>query len=391
MTTEIKLLGNSCNLGCSYCYENPMRTAGNTRVSKGYDLQLALSVADEHLKKHPDQSGYAVFGGEGLLVPINDLEEIFKQSLEKYGRSGIQTNGTLITDHHIALFKKYNVSVGISTDGPNELNSLRVPLGGMSLEEATCATNDNIRKLVAAEIPVSVIITLHKENASKERLPRLLHFVEWLMDIGVKNGIIHLLEIDDVEAKKHELTDEENSDAMIALAHLFEKHSCAHFSPFHDIKNMMSAGKFSVGCVWKPCDPMNTPSVFGVEGNGQVSNCGMVNKEGIEWTKSKDYSPYVRPQILYYTDQDKKGCKDCPYFIACNGYCTGSAIDGDFRNRTVHCQTIKKMMTFYEDKAVRQGSIPFSKRKDRQKLESAYLNLIAHGQDFNTLSQLEGE
>ncbi|MNV09384.1 Anaerobic sulfatase-maturating enzyme [compost metagenome] len=389
MTTEIKLLGNSCNLGCSYCYENPMRFAGNTRVSKGYDIDLVLSLADQNLQNK--SGGYSVFGGEGTLVPIRDLERIFKEGFEKYGSSSIQTNGTLITDQHIELFKRYNVSVGVSTDGPNELNGLRTPLGGMTLEEATSRTNESIRRMIAAGVSVSVILTLHKENASPDRLPRLISFIKWLMQIGVRYGIVHLLEIDDLEAKKHELSEEENINAMISLSELFEENPESKFAPFCEIDEMMSHGNFKAGCVWKPCDPSNTPSVFGIEGNGQISNCGMVNKEGIEWTKSKDPSPFVRPQILYHTDQDKNGCKDCPFFIACNGYCTGSSIDGDFRNRTVHCGTIKKMMEFYENKAINSGFVPFSKRDDRKQLEEEYLNLAYEGSDLYDLSQLKKE
>ena len=50
---------------------------------------------------------FILFGGEPLLTDIDDLETIFKWGFEKYGGNGIQTNGTLITDRHIEMFKNY--------------------------------------------------------------------------------------------------------------------------------------------------------------------------------------------------------------------------------------------------------------------------------------------
>jgi uncharacterized protein len=68
---------------------------------------------------------FSLFGGEPLLIPENDLEEIWRWGFEEYGRNSIQTNGTLINDQHLRMFRQYNVSVGISIDGPGDLNSAR--------------------------------------------------------------------------------------------------------------------------------------------------------------------------------------------------------------------------------------------------------------------------
>jgi uncharacterized protein len=36
----------------------------------------------------------------------------------------MQTNGTLITEEHIRMFRQYGVQVGISLDGPGELKMM---------------------------------------------------------------------------------------------------------------------------------------------------------------------------------------------------------------------------------------------------------------------------
>src|SRR5262245_41911129 len=108
MTVEVTPLGIACNLSCTYCYQTPMRDAGNLGAGQ-YDR--------EAMKDAIRRTGQAftVFGGEPLLVPLPDLEELFRFGLEAYTArlaqnakqnqqpNGIQTNGALITDEHIAL------------------------------------------------------------------------------------------------------------------------------------------------------------------------------------------------------------------------------------------------------------------------------------------------
>ena len=56
-------------------------------------------------------------GGEPLILPKQELEKILKFAFDKTGQSSIQTNGTLIDDDHILMFKRYKTGVGISIDG----------------------------------------------------------------------------------------------------------------------------------------------------------------------------------------------------------------------------------------------------------------------------------
>jgi len=117
MTVELRPLGVHCNLACQYCYQNTQRAAGNLRAQ--YDMdRMKQALAEEGRE-------FSLFGGEALLVPEEDLEDLWSWGLQKFGSNSVQTNGTLITPRHIELFRKYNVSVGISIDGPGELNDIR--------------------------------------------------------------------------------------------------------------------------------------------------------------------------------------------------------------------------------------------------------------------------
>ena len=80
-----------------------------------------------HDRNRTEAEGHAftLFGGEPLLLPVEDLEHLWAWGLAKFGSNSVQTNGTLIDDEHVRLFKTYRVSVGISIDGPGALNDVR--------------------------------------------------------------------------------------------------------------------------------------------------------------------------------------------------------------------------------------------------------------------------
>lgn len=387
----MKPLGNTCNLACTYCYEEPMRLAGNIKTTSKYDINLMMAVADEGIRKGKAAEKYVMFGGEALLTPKKDLEIFFKASHAKYGGGIIQTNAALIDDEHIEIFKKYNVHVGVSLDGPGELNAMRVPAAkGQDVNEVTKKTIDNIYKLHKNNIDFAVIMTVHKLNGTGKNIDILLKFIQWLDSIGCKGGNLHMLEIDSEEAEKYALTKEENEQAFLKFADFFEQKENRHMNyyPFSEMKLMLYGKEAAQHCVFQSCDPLDTNSVYGVEGNGQVTNCGMVNKEGIDWTKSEDSNILFRDIVLYQTPEEYGGCKGCPWFIVCNGYCPGSSINSDWRNKTMYCSSLKKMFSYYDKKIESEGKVPFSKRPDRQEMEQLYLEKMLSGSKRLQISEL---
>lgn len=366
MTVELRPMGVACNLSCTYCYQEPMRKAGN--INTKYDVDKILKEAESV------NQPFSLFGGEALLIPKKDLEKFWKRGYELYGSNGVQTNGTLIDDDHIELFMKYNVGVGISIDGPNELNSLREVKGSKNVEERTIESTklimDNIVKLVDHGIIPSIIITLHRQNGTADRLPRLLQFMRWLGDKGVKHGNIHTLEVDKtmVDQEKNVLSQEENAEAFISISKFLDQNPDLNYNPFIDVKNAMENDDLNTICIWNNCDPMNTQAVYGIEGDGGLSNCGRTNKEGIDFYK-EDGTGYERYISLYNSPPEFGGCKGCRFFLLCGGSCPGEADDSDFRNKTIHCHTQKELLGYYEKKSEEKGIIPFSKRKDLKDIE----------------------
>jgi len=149
------------------------------------------------LAKTINHQEIVLHGGEPLLWNIKHLHK-FMDIISKAGyRIAIQTNGSLITDKHIQLFRKYNVSVGVSIDGFPDIGYARglynergEPLISKEVNERIVSNVlRNIEKLVKNGINVGVIIVLSKYNFGDDsKIDRLAEFIKYLRKIGVTSG-----------------------------------------------------------------------------------------------------------------------------------------------------------------------------------------------------------
>jgi uncharacterized protein len=126
-------------------------------------------------------------------------------------------------------------------------------------------------------------------------------------------------------------------------------------------------------CVWHACDVLTTPAVQGIDGQGKKTNCGRANKDGINWLKA-DVGGIERQKALYNTPYKYGGCKGCRFFLMCKGECPGTGIDGDWRNRTEHCEVITAIFEHYENLMLELGETPASLHPERLRWEREFLN-----------------
>jgi uncharacterized protein len=371
MSIELRPLGVACNLSCHYCYQNPQRDAGNQRMT--YDV--------EKMKKEAARIGgsFTLFGGEPLLMRFEDLENLFAWGLETSGQNAIQTNGVLIEDRHIDLFRRFKVSVGISIDGPGELNDARWHWNEQKTRQATAAVEAAIERLCREYQPPGLIITLHRGNATAEKLPAMAAWMRRLHQVGIRGVRLHLLEVDHASVRDSlALSPKENIQALLAFAEVQESLSGMHFDLFDEMEALLEGRDKDVGCTWRACDPYTTEAVQGVEGNGQSSNCGRTNKDGIGFIKAES-AGYERYLALYRTPQSENGCAGCRFFLMCKGQCPGTAIDGDWRNRTEHCEEWKHLFRIIEGRMVRAGKVPITIQPLRFELERRQIEAWERG------------
>lgn len=123
-------LTEQCNLGCDYCYRGGIKRspAKMTLLTIRNSTKSFADWINLHFTR--ERPMYLIWhGGEPLICGIEYFEEIFRIENEyrKNGytiRNAIQTNGTLINQKWVDLFKKYDVLVGISIDGPQSVNDI---------------------------------------------------------------------------------------------------------------------------------------------------------------------------------------------------------------------------------------------------------------------------
>ncbi|MFI5457080.1 MAG: radical SAM protein [Isosphaerales bacterium] len=381
MTVELRPLGVACNLACTYCYQNPIREAGNVRAR--YDIEVMKQAVQK------EGGPFALFGGEPLLLPLDDLEALLAWGFEMYGGSGLQTNGVLIQDEHIDLFIRYKVGVGVSIDGPDELNDYRWAGSLERTREQTARSEATIHRLLASGLSPTVIVTLHRANASRERLSRLCDWIAGLDVAGVRFLRLHLLEVESPAVREcSALSIDENLEVLMTMAELQGRLLHLRFDLFGETESLLAGQDESVSCVWRACDPLTTPAVRGIEGDGQRSNCSRTNKLGIDFVKA-DAPTYERYLALYHTPYECGGCAGCRFFLFCKGQCPGTAIDGDWRNRSEDCRVWFGLFEEAERKLLARGFSPLSAHPVRVKLEKAMLAAWATGQNPSLKSLLE--
>ena len=179
-----------CNIDCSYCY------LPNRNDRKRMSLELLQRtfawVLESGLMRRP----YTVVwhAGEPLVVPRAFYEDAFAiatrfGSQENVATHAFQTNGTLINEEWCALFRRYDIRVGVSVDGPSFLHDARRKTrGGRGTHERVMT---GIQQLRRQGISFHVITVLTREA---------LDYPDELYAFYVENGIEHVgFNIEEIE------------------------------------------------------------------------------------------------------------------------------------------------------------------------------------------------
>jgi uncharacterized protein len=141
-------ISERCNLKCDYCYfffggdetwklHPPVVPR---QVIEDLGAFTARAARDQQL----DAIQLIFHGGEPLLMSKPRFAEMC-DTLRRYETGfrfnfGLQTNGVLVDDGWIELFERYQVSAGVSLDGPPAVNDLhRLDLKGRSSYDRTVA------------------------------------------------------------------------------------------------------------------------------------------------------------------------------------------------------------------------------------------------------------
>ncbi len=191
-----------CNINCTYCYffnstnqdynSHPVYIHEQTIESVGKFLRQAVLASDTKIVQ------IDFHGGEPLMMKKARFKEmclLLKKHLDDVVKLKfvMQTNAMLIDDEWIGIFAEYEISIGISLDGPQRIHdATRIDHQGGGTYSATV---NGLNKIRLANIPglvndVGIICVINPDTDAKEIFN---HFVN---DLGL-NTIHYLLPMAD--------------------------------------------------------------------------------------------------------------------------------------------------------------------------------------------------
>ena len=155
-----------CNLRCKYCFADcgPFKGEDMTEDVMDAVIDSMLSMPVVKVITFEFQGGEASTNVKGMRTFIEKVEKV-KSKYDKLVKYRTEINCILITDDLISLIKDYNVSVGVSLDGPDYMtDQARIDTNGKG---ATKRIEKGIQKLRDNGIYIDgAVCTIGKHNVN---------------------------------------------------------------------------------------------------------------------------------------------------------------------------------------------------------------------------------
>jgi len=290
----------------------------------------------------PKNDSVIMHGGEVFSLPIRDFK-YFVHNASQVARSlSIQTSLVGLTNEHVRLLKKYNVHVGISVDGPPELNILRGPRDPEKNKQYQQDVVSNMAKLQKNGISFGVLSVLSKVNASKDNIEKLISWYKSNKISGRFNPMF--CPVWNNTLSEYQLTPDEAKYAWIRLADEVLKDHTLQWLPAREfIDNLFGAYSLS-SCIVNRCDYF-VATCRAILADGSVASCDRTFQEGYYLRNNSEERKHTRSDMLSQTE-----CAECRYFPICGGGCPGEGDDGDFRHRSYFCEAYYGLYEYLEDR-----------------------------------------
>ena len=185
VTLMIKMAGTACNMHCAYCYEHFQDVRHNVgAISSAQDV---INYLRDYIEA---ETVFILFhGGEPLLADYSEVEKCLfyiKANFSKF-KVQFQTNGTLLNDEWINLFRQFepNISLSISLDPAGEADLRCAPT--FDYRQRVCR---NIKRYAGAIQNVGVISVAHKFNCRAFE-----EFMDELIEYGIKSLTINKIKV----------------------------------------------------------------------------------------------------------------------------------------------------------------------------------------------------
>lgn len=324
-----------CNLACVGCYESSV--LGGPAIAPDIEAMLKTAAASS-------DTGATLHGGEVLMLRPEEAAALCEGLKVQKKIISMQTNATMLTAHWLKLIDEYEISVGVSLNGPGRLNRARWAGSEEATDRMTARVHEAAEKLAKMERLNGIIVVLSTHNAGTDE--DLETLIDWAH--GYVGGVLGCWNIrwnplfGESELSSERLTVVYRR--LLAAATASAKHQ---WLPFREwIDNLSGLGLQP--CWMRPCDPYNTEAVHAIFGDGSEGNCLRTSSDGTPWQRA-DQESLIRQDILFQIPMKDGGCGGCRYWNFCHGGCPAEGVDGDWRNKTRWCPTILATYGAIED------------------------------------------
>lgn len=363
-----------CNIACTYCYFffNKDRSyedrPGVITVPVESALPQFLATAAKQLNLQQVSVGF--HGGEPLLLKKARFDKICEDISAAFDEDfdlnfTVQTNGMLVDEDWIELFRKWNVGVGVSLDGTAEMNDVarldkkgggtydRAVEGLVMMQEASKERGDNL---------APGILCVVNPTASGREVYR--HFVDTL-DV---NRLDFLMLDEDHDSATPEILAGTEDFMMEALEEwLNDNNPSVHVRTFSNtLISMLSDEAMRAYCQ----DVQSISSIFTINSDGNLGPDDVIRSIGGEFAredfniKQDGLCDYLGGDIAKRIDQavsnPAKECLSCKWLSLCGGGRPQHRYSqkNGFNNPSIHCETLKKMFSRLEIYVLENGVEP---------------------------------
>lgn len=354
MFTFILKMTDACNLRCKYCCIGEKETNIITKENLNIILRC---ICEFSIDRNIKDISIIFHGGEPLLINSEIYDLVLEKIIEEYKTLNInfklQTNGTLITDKFIKLFKKYNFSIGVSIDGSKKIHdNQRIKING---EGSFDDIVNNLYKLKQNSIPTAALMVqtaIVDINDYK--------FLDWFNENDIPIKINPLINCG--EACKNDymyLKKGQYSQFLIGIYKYSLKNNFKiSIQPIEEIVYSLISDKNNCECTFsKKC----CSNFLCLDFNGDVYPCGRFSDSktmllGNIFNKklSDIYNSEIRIKL-----SDRKlnnlpeSCNKCKFKKFCNGGCLAEAqIDGSAFDKTSLCYDYQEFFKYFYSEGV---------------------------------------
>lgn len=334
---------SACNYSCTYCYDHD-----EVNTSKNLNLEKTIERAKEAIDLARSHLTLLFHGGEPLIKKrfVQEVTIAAKRHADETGKRiffKLQTHGGMFSDDIIAFLTEYNFFVGISLDGPAEINDkFRISKTGKGTYENFDAA---YRRYGAFMRERCGIITTPTVGSAQHLLLVARHF----RDLGFRAWrTTNYLAVGRVQDEWSYETDTDTYvNAILALVDAIEAGEFDGFyigSVISMLTNLLSDERPDM------CTPGNNSCGAGrrflsVEADGAILPCDTLNREkftvgNISVDSLKTALQHPRAKIIAES-LPRSVCQSCSLLGVCGGTCLG--LSSLTETRKMLCHAYKRL------------------------------------------------